>query len=400
MGNNHSQGTVTNRGDAVDQSFAANKAQLVTGNTADLPKRSFSDANTDLERQQQPMVLHKPIIRRTSSQRGYRPRSASLRRMRSIQRRRIMDSSNAKAKPPAKRSAKVEAENKKTQEERALLAACARGDLKKVEKLVDSGVDVNASDKSQMSALHYAAMHARDDVIKSLISRGAEVNTTDLKGGFTAMHWVVINAVPKSGSTDHLEGSLTSLAKAGCRVNGTDFNFATPLHIAAQKGNRDAIQVLLRLGAEPDKVDITGRNCFEVAKNEQMRTYMKTLIDKNSKKDDQQKPRHTYHVLEAPPPSVPAPLPPVPPPRLVSARKSSQEEHIYHTPEFHSPPSSPSDMRPTSVTPPPPPPRRRCQYPHYALDSNMYHVLEPIPTRKSRTPRDHSPSRRRKTRKH
>jgi len=140
---------------------------------------------------------------------GYRPRSASLRRLGSIHRRRILE---GKAGAPSRRSALVEAESEKIQEEKLLLAACARGDLKKVENLVDSGVDVNSADASQMTALHYAAMHARDEVIKLLLSWGAEANATDLKGGFTAMHWVVINAESCYGAMDHVEKSLTALA--------------------------------------------------------------------------------------------------------------------------------------------------------------------------------------------
>ena len=95
------------------------------------------------------------------------------------------------------KSAKIEADKHKLQDEIALLAACARGDLNEVEKLVDSGVDVNSSDQNRMTALHYAAMHTRDDVIKSLISRGAEVDTADLKEGFSAIHCVIINASQK-----------------------------------------------------------------------------------------------------------------------------------------------------------------------------------------------------------
>lgn len=385
--------------------MGGNHSQISPGAPEGVLQKRQSDSqlvfDTQSRRQAKQQQQHKPLMRRSSSSsslRGYHPRSASLRRMRSIQRRRILESSNSKSRPPARRNARMEAENKKRQEEKHLLAACARGDLKKVERLVDCGVDVNAADDSQMTALHYAAMHAREEVIKSLISRGAEVTTADLKGGFTAMHWVAINAGPQYGSTDHQDKSLTALARAGCKVNATDFNFATPLHIAAQKGNKGCVQTLMRLGADPAKVDITGRNSIEVAKDEQTKSLLKRLIDKYSQKDSAKESR-IYQVLEAPPPSVPAPPPPIPPPRLVTAGKQpNSKEHIYHTPEFNSPPSSPSLARPASVTPPPPPPRRRRQYAQYSSDTHIYQVLEvsPVKPRWSRPP---SPPRRRKARK-
>lgn len=300
----------------------------------------------------------------------------------------------------------MEADNKKQQDEKLLLSACARGDLKTVERLVDCGVDVNSADQSQMSALHFAAMHARDGVIKSLISRGAEVSMADLKGGFTAMHWVVINAEPQYGSTDRIDKSLSALVRAGCNVNATDFNFATPLHIAAQKGNKGCVQALMRQGADPAKVDITGRNSIEIAKDDQTKALLKRLQEKYHRKTDT---IPVYQVLETPhprpptthlpPPTMPAPPPPVPPPRLVTTGKSHSEEHIYHTPDVnHSPPSSPS-LRLSLVTPPPPPPRRRRQYKQYCNDSHIYHVLE-VPTPKPQSARLPSPPRRRKARKY
>lgn len=394
MGNNNSQ--------------VSPGAEIVPPALRGLQHQKASDTELDV----QPAVHNKPLVRRTSSRRGYHPRSASLRRMRSIHRRRLLEgatttTTTTKSRPPSRRTARMEAENKKRQDEKHLLSACARGDLKNVEKLVDCGVDVNSADQNQMSALHYAAMHTRDSVIKSLISRGAEVNIADLKGGFTAMHWVVINAEPQYGSTDHIDKSLSALVRAGCKVNATDFNFATPLHIAAQKGNKGCVQALMRLGADPTKVDITGRNSIEVAKDDQTRALLKRLQEKYSQKDE----APVYQVLEAPPPppisthipppTVPAPPPPpVPPPRLVTVGKSYSEEHIYHTPEVNpSPPSSPF-LHHSSVTPPPPPPRRRRQYAQYCNDSHIYHVLEVPVHHKPRAARQLSPPRRRKSRKY
>ena len=65
-------------------------------------------------------------------------------------------------------------------------------------------------------------------------------------------------------------------------------------------------QILLRLGADSDKIDITGRNCFHVAENEQMKSYVKTLLDMSSWKDDHLEKEHIYQ----------PPLPSTPPPPL------------------------------------------------------------------------------------
>ena len=395
MGNSNSQNTATNGVVEIPSTPLSPHAGLVRPHSAlvhsSLSRRDSIILELDWDWESKQQLAHKPIAR-ISSHRGYRPRSASLRRMRSIQSRRFLEGSNVKSNNyrSSKKALELEAQEKKVGEENALLAACARGDLSKVERLVDSGVDVNSSDYSKMTALHYAAMHARDDVIKCLISRGAEVNTADMKGGSSAMHWVVNNSVPKYGS---IEGSLTALTKAGCNVNATDFNFATPLHIAAQKGDRDGVQVLLRLGADPNKRDITGRNCFEVAKNAQMKSYMITLFDMSSSKDDQLEKVHVYHILEPPLPTIPPPLPRFPPPEHPHFGESNKEEHIYSFPDFHSPPF-PSALRPRSIfLNLPSLPHRQSLHPLYDGESPLYDVLEHFKTQQSIIP---TPPRRRK----
>ena len=339
--------------------------------------------------------------RRTNSVRGYEPRSASLRRKRSIQRRSHLFGGGRSRR----KTIDMEAEIKMAADQKQLFEVAERGDVNAVEAIVDSGIDVNSVDDNQMTVLHHAATNARDEVMKSLISRGANVNATDVKGGFSAMHWVVISANPQLSSTDHVDRSMVVLSKAGADVNCTDFNLATPLHIAAQKGDRGCIETLIRLGANPNLKDITGRNCYEVAKNGQVRSFMEQL--KKSKEEA------IYHVLEitpfrphsssfrTPPPSYSPPppptitLPPLPPPRQLQQYSSSQEtdtpEPLYHDPEpfrvvsMSSPPSTP---------PPPPPRRRKQQHPSCPLDSHIYHVLEIAPPVTRRGSQKTSPRRR------
>lgn len=361
----------------------------------------FRDKKTSAQQQREAMTpCTRP--RRTSSVRGYEPRSASLRRKRSIQRRsHLFGGGRSKRK-----TIDMEAEIRMAADQKQLFEAAVRGDVDAVEALADTGIDVNSVDDNQMSVLHHAAMNARDEVIKALISRGANVNATDLKGGFSPMHWVVISANPQLSSTDHVDESLVTLSKAGANVDCTDFNLATPLHIAAQKGDRGCIDTLIRLGANPNLKDITGRNCYEVAKNGQVRGFMEQL--KKAKEEA------IYHVLEitpfrphsssfrTPPPSYSPPppptitLPPLPPPTQLQRYSNSQEEKDVPEPLYHDPvPFRASMVSPPSTPPPPPPRRRKQQDPSFPLDSHIYHVLE-IPAAVTRRGSQKSSPRRRK----
>ena len=337
--------------------------------------------------------------RRTSSVRGYEPRSASLRRKRSIQRRSHLFGGCSRRKT----ALDLEADLKMVQDQKQLFHAAESGDVDAVEALVDTGIDVNSTDANQMSVLHHAATHARDEVMKALISRGANVNATDVKGGFSPMHWVVINANPQFGSADHVDRSLVVLQKAGANVNCTDFNLATPLHMAAQKGDRGCIKTLMRLGADPSLKDITGRDCLEVAKN----SHVKAVIEQLKKTKEEA----IYHVLEVtpfrtPPPSYSPPpppaitLPPLPAPKQrQTPSQSSIEDEDYSEPFYHSPElfrTSTFVPSPPTTPPPPPPRRRKQQHPSYPIDSHIYHVLEipPAATRRRNSQKSMAPRRR------
>ena len=315
--------------------------------------------------------------RRTNSVR----RSASLRKQKSrALRRNWLQLPNRKAS----HLARLEQELRMAEDQRVLFQAAARGDVEAVQQLVDSGVDANITDENKMTALHHASMHARDGVIKALIDRGADVNASDLKGGFSPLHWVVINADPQMGSTDHVDESIVALARGGCDLNCTDFNFATPLHIAAQTDNHVCISTLIRLGADPNRVDITGRNCIKVARSAETKELIKKL--------KQIKEEAVYHVLEMPPPPPPStdppsePPPPPPPKHIYHVLEMptpntkfeplppplpDRNGHIYHilealAPSTEAPPPTPPRRRkawmqilPDTSTPPPTPPRRR-----------------------------------------
>ena len=74
----------------------------------------------------------------------------------------------------------------------AVALACASGDLKSVEMLIDAGADVNAGPEGNMTALHIAAAHpytesCAERMVKALLKAGADANKAD-SGGLKAVH--------------------------------------------------------------------------------------------------------------------------------------------------------------------------------------------------------------------
>ena len=161
--------------------------------------------------------------------------------------------------------------SKTVREEEVFLAAARVGDVLVMKELIKAGIDINAFDQNKQTALHYAAINFRLEAIQLLVSKGANCNITDLKGGFTPLHWIVINAEPEVAS-NLVEQCLITIARAaGSKVNCGDFNLSTPLHIASQRGHRQCCRLLVQLGADCQFRDIMGRTPLNVAHNEETR---------------------------------------------------------------------------------------------------------------------------------
>ena len=62
-----------------------------------------------------------------------------------------------------------------------LLDATRKGDLKRVQQLLDSGTDVNLQDKTGFTALHWAAMTNNKEVAKFLIQKKADINAREFQ---------------------------------------------------------------------------------------------------------------------------------------------------------------------------------------------------------------------------
>jgi ankyrin repeat protein len=100
-------------------------------------------------------------------------------------------------------------------------------------------------DHQQNKPLHLAALKGADELVKHLISIGAEVNPRN-KFGQTPLHRAMVG------------GSFTTvklLIDAKAEVNGRDNQGLTPLHVAAQRKHADIVRLLLEKKAELDAPD-------------------------------------------------------------------------------------------------------------------------------------------------
>lgn len=66
--------------------------------------------------------------------------------------------------------------------EESIHIACLYGDLSKIKRLLESGVNINSKDFSNRTPLMYAAEDGAVDTIEYLIRNGANINDIDVRG--------------------------------------------------------------------------------------------------------------------------------------------------------------------------------------------------------------------------
>lgn len=101
---------------------------------------------------------------------------------------------------------------------------------------------------SGRTALHFAAMNNCKDLVETLLGTKADAFVTDNKGQ-TPLHLVVANESAGEEEKSDQVDIVRMLLRRPCGINAQDYKMQTPLHIAAQRSNKEIVNDLLNYGA-------------------------------------------------------------------------------------------------------------------------------------------------------
>lgn len=153
---------------------------------------------------------------------------------------------------------------------RTALHHCVDAEPDMVRFLIEQGIEVEAEDVDEMTALSEACESAGETAcVKTLIDQGADVNTADNTG-----------QRPLHKAVDQID-KLQLLINAGADVNVAEVETLrpnsegrvglpgeTPLHMAFRLGELDAIELLLTAGADSKAVNDYGETPADAAVSE------------------------------------------------------------------------------------------------------------------------------------
>jgi len=129
-----------------------------------------------------------------------------------------------------------------------LISAVRKGNADEVERLLNMGADVNATDtQSGWTVLMYAAYYKQNEIAELLILRGAEVNEKSLLGE-TALTFACGNGNKKLAEL---------LISKGADVNAKTITGMTALMYASSNGYKEIVELLLL-----NKADVNARNKY------------------------------------------------------------------------------------------------------------------------------------------
>jgi ankyrin repeat protein len=140
--------------------------------------------------------------------------------------------------------------------------------------LSKDGVDVNAQDEYN-TALHDAAAKGHKEIVELLLSKdGVDVNAQN-KYKYTALH--------KAASKGHKE-IVTILLEHKAEVDSFH-PYSSPLELAVLRNQPEVIKILLSYGANPNALDPSGLSALHLAAEKGNKQILELLLNNKGKAD-------------------------------------------------------------------------------------------------------------------
>ncbi|KAM0477861.1 hypothetical protein ACHAPX_005627 [Trichoderma viride] len=151
-----------------------------------------------------------------------------------------------------------------------LMLGCLRGHARAVQVLLNGGANPDhvAAKTAKYRPLHVAARLGNEVLVRILLEAGASENARlDKLVRYTPLHLAV--SASNSSETSHRVQVARTLLVFGAHVDATSGDGSTPLHMAVRLSQpcEDLIKVLIKFGADINKLDNSGHSALFYALN-------------------------------------------------------------------------------------------------------------------------------------
>uniref|UniRef100_A0A2R9C208 Retinoic acid induced 14 n=1 Tax=Pan paniscus TaxID=9597 RepID=A0A2R9C208_PANPA len=156
--------------------------------------------------------------------------------------------------------------------------AAAKGHVECLRVMVTHGVDVTAQDTTGHSALHLAAKNSHHECIRKLLQSKCPAESVD-SSGKTALHYAGNFHSPVKSKSEFI---CHFLLDHGADVNSRNKSGRTALMLACEIGSSNAVEALIKKGADLNLVDSLGYNALHYSKLSENAGIQSLLLSKIS----------------------------------------------------------------------------------------------------------------------